>query len=612
MKSRMLKANKSPFMRRLFAFLFACVVLSGQVIPLVAQDRGNTASQEYGDSVYKNLEGLAGFLGYDYNHTAIFAGVDSAHNGKVMQAFGSGYVTHEGSFYEQFTSYLYYYGAYTLNNRTMTFTDRRSVVTTAINLVNARIAYPSTFLQVPVCLVYYGSSFDGTVADISNIRCDGFVEYCYEKNNFRVWRNQDYADSTWSIVLYPDLHNDRPDNTRNPEFEPSPWAQRGAPCATGPIPDFGCNYFLPDTKMTTPAVIHLPTYQVTTNGGPGYLDVTIRATDESGIHVIGCIKPGETNWTTSPTQPQHPTSDSYSWTIRIINSGTLRYAAIDNGFNGPSAGATPSVTLNVPPPTNPPSAPSGNAASSVTSSGFTASWKSVSGVTGYRLDVSTSSTFSSYVSGFQNLDVGSITSRVVTGLAANTTYYYRVRAYNSGGTSANSGTISVATLPYPPSAPTVNAASVITSGGFTANWSSAGGATGYRLDVSSGSTFTSYVSGYQDLDIGNSTSRAVNGLSAGTTYFYRVRAYNSGGTSGNSGTITVTTNPSTPPILGYTRQGNNLVFSWPTDFSGFTLEFTTNLAARSWISNPAAPVIVNGQFAVTNAISGGQKFYRLK
>ncbi len=175
----------------------------------------------------------------------------------------------------------------------MTFTDRRNVVTTAIDLVNAAIPYPSTFLQIPVCIVYFGGSFDGTISDISNIRCDGFVEYCYEKNNLRIWRNQDYVDSAWSIVFYPDLNNDRPDLSRNPEDEASPWAQRCAPCATGPNTTLGCYYLPSDTKMTSAAIIHLPTYVVTTNGGPGYLDVTIQATDESGIHLIGVVKPGE-------------------------------------------------------------------------------------------------------------------------------------------------------------------------------------------------------------------------------------------------------------------------------------------------------------------------------
>jgi phosphodiesterase/alkaline phosphatase D-like protein len=41
--------------------------------------------------------------------------------------------------------------------------------------------------------------------------------------------------------------------------------------------------------------------------------------------------------------------------------------------------------------------------------------------------------------------------------------------------------------------------------------------------------------------VGNVTSYAVSGLSANTKYYYRVRAGNSYGTSGNSNTITVTT-----------------------------------------------------------------------
>jgi len=92
-----------------------------------------------------------------------------------------------------------------------------------------------------------------------------------------------------------------------------------------------------------------------------------------------------------------------------------------------------------------------------------------------------------------------------------------------------------------PVPPTANAATNVTSSGFTANWSSVSGATGYRLDVSTERSFTSYVSGYQNLDVGNVTSRSVTGLSANTTYYYRVRAYNTGGTSGNSNVIRVKT-----------------------------------------------------------------------
>ena len=48
---------------------------------------------------------------------------------------------------------------------------------------------------------------------------------------------------------------------------------------------------------------------------------------------------------------------------------------------------------------------------------------------------------------------------------------------------------------------------------------------------------TQDVPGYEDLDVGNTTSYNVTGLSASTAYYYRVRAYNSGGTSPNSNVI---------------------------------------------------------------------------
>src|SRR5438067_10057280 len=49
-----------------------------------------------------------------------------------------------------------------------------------------------------------------------------------------------------------------------------------------------------------------------------------------------------------------------------------------------------------------------------TRSSFMATWGSVTNTTGYLLDVSTSSSFSSYVEGYHDLDVGNVTGRVVT------------------------------------------------------------------------------------------------------------------------------------------------------------------------------------------------------
>lgn len=96
----------------------------------------------------------------------------------------------------------------------------------------------------------------------------------------------------------------------------------------------------------------------------------------------------------------------------------------------------------------PPAAPVATSASQVDYFDFLANWSASTGATGYYLDVSTQSDFSSYVTGFENLDVGNNTSYFVDTLNSNTTYYYRVRAYDLNGTSANSNVISTSTLAF--------------------------------------------------------------------------------------------------------------------------------------------------------------------
>jgi len=86
-------------------------------------------------------------------------------------------------------------------------------------------------------------------------------------------------------------------------------------------------------------------------------------------------------------------------------------------------------------------APTASAATSITPSQFTANWNS-NGSTTYYLDVSTSSSFTTFVAGYNNLNVGAVTTYNVTGLTCGVTYYYRVRGSNACGTSQNSNIIS--------------------------------------------------------------------------------------------------------------------------------------------------------------------------
>ena len=84
-----------------------------------------------------------------------------------------------------------------------------------------------------------------------------------------------------------------------------------------------------------------------------------------------------------------------------------------------------------------------------------------------------------------------------------------------------------------------------TRSSFMATWEPASGAKGYLLDVSTNSAFDSYVDGYHNLDVGDATGRVVTGLNRGTTYYYRVRAYDVTGVAGYAEALATTTEPTT-------------------------------------------------------------------
>ena len=68
-----------------------------------------------------------------------------------------------------------------------------------------------------------------------------------------------------------------------------------------------------------------------------------------------------------------------------------------------------------------------------------------------------------------------------------------------------------------------------------------------------------------------------------------------------------------PPSLQAEASGSGLKVSWPLTAQNFNLESTTNLAAtNTWTAVTNVPSVVDLQNAVTNPISGGARFYRLK
>jgi len=73
---------------------------------------------------------------------------------------------------------------------------------------------------------------------------------------------------------------------------------------------------------------------------------------------------------------------------------------------------------------------------------------------------------------------------------------------------------------------------------------------------------------------------------------------------------TVIANPA-GPRLEIARAGTNIVLSWPTNATGFSLQSTTNFSVTSLWSVVSNTVVVGENYFVTNTIGGDRRFYRL-
>jgi gliding motility-associated-like protein len=267
-------------------------------------------------------------------------------------------------------------------------------------------------------------------------------------------------------------------------------------------------------------------------------------------------------------------------------------------------GYGPNVTF-----TTAPAIPSLAAASSIGTTGFTVNWGAVTGATSYRLDVSSDNGFSSFVSGFNNATVTG-TSWAVTGLSAGTTYYYRMRSVGSA-TSLSSGTGSQITVPAAPAIPTT---SLVSTTGFTLNWTATTGANSYQLDVSTNSGFSSFVTNYNNATV-NAITETVSGLTAGITYYYRIRAVNTGGTGAYSTTasqITVPAAPGTPTASTIGTNGFTANWSAVTGATGYELDVSTVNNFASFVGAYNSFPVVGISQAISSLAANTTYYYRVR
>lgn len=229
------------------------------------------------------------------------------------------------------------------------------------------------------------------------------------------------------------------------------------------------------------------------------------------------------------------------------------------------------------------SAPGKPTFSNVTPTGMTVSWTAPtdlggSAVTSYRLQLSTSSTFSSiaYDSSANNR------SRAVSGLTPGSAYYARVLAVNGAGNSAWSGVASTGTGVVPPTTPGTPVWADVTPTTASLAWadsSNYGGAspTGYRLVLATDEDFAEVVHD----STATARTRTVSGLAPGTRYYAQVLTENEAGDSPWSGSSTAVTGEFVTPGIAASSIGpDSATISWVTPagatVTGYEVQYATS------------------------------------
>jgi poly(hydroxyalkanoate) depolymerase family esterase len=212
--------------------------------------------------------------------------------------------------------------------------------------------------------------------------------------------------------------------------------------------------------------------------------------------------------------------------LSVVHNLPVRYAAAIHFFG----------LDTVTPDTQAPSTPMGLASPSKTSSSVSLGWSASTdnvAVTGY--DVYNGTALATSVAG---------TSATVTGLAANTTYSFTVRARDAAGNvSARSAALAVTTSAavvdiVPPTAPGTPVASNVTSSSLTLTW----GASTDNVGVVGYDVFQRTGSGDVKVASTTGTAASLSGLAANTLYTFSVKARDAAGAvSAASPAVSVTT-----------------------------------------------------------------------
>jgi fibronectin type 3 domain-containing protein len=258
----------------------------------------------------------------------------------------------------------------------------------------------------------------------------------------------------------------------------------------------------------------------------------------------------------------------------------------------------------------PPAAPTNLTATALSASTINLAWlRGSTNEDGFRILRSADNTNFTQVG---TAGAGLTTFSDANGLAALTTYYYRVVAFNAYGDSPASPTASATTKGAIPQPPTSLTATAVTKTEVDLLW--VPGSTnqdGFKVLRSTDNvTFTQVATA-----AAGATTLADTGVARGTTYCYRVVAFNAYGDSLPSPTASATTSGSQPPaaptgVKGSGTEGH-VILSWtpPTGATSYNVYRSTTAGGEG--ATPLATGWTSTSFTDTGVAKGVTYFYQV-